>query len=163
VTANGASELKSPVESLHELLALIETGKAGAAHCRLTLSSLSNFIAFPACKVRRQRCPIRGSSHFSVLPLPHVLLRRCRWHSHQQSQAPHEGSIAQKTLNSVAEMADRLLHVAGPQVGILIKTRQNAWLRISSGDPHKATAVKRSPVSPPRLPRKPILNDGLRR
>jgi hypothetical protein len=31
-------------------------------------------------------------------------------------------------------------------MGTLIKTRQNAWLHISSGDPHKATAVARSPV-----------------
>jgi hypothetical protein len=101
--------------------------------------------------------------HQRTIPFlrPHVLLRRCRWHSHQQSQAPHEGSIAQKTLNIVAEMAGRLLHVAGPQVGILIKARQNAWLHISSEDPHKATAVKRSPVSRPSLPRKPILIDGL--
>jgi hypothetical protein len=59
-------------------------------------------------------------------------------------------------LKIVAEMADRLLRVAAPQVAISIKTRQNAWLHISSGDPHKATAVARSPVSLPSLPRKPI-------
>ena len=40
--------------------------------------------------------------------------------------------------------------------GYSTKTRQNAWLHISSGDPHhEATAVAKSPASRPRLPRKP--------
>src|SRR5262245_8282726 len=108
---------------------------------------------------RKQRCIT--TSQFSVSPLPRILLRPCRWHLHSQSQTMHEGLIAPKTLNVVAQMAGRLLHVAGRQVGILIRTRQNAWLHISSGDLHRATTVKRSPVSRPSFPRKPILIDGL--
>jgi hypothetical protein len=74
---------------------------------------------------------------------------------------PARGVYSAKDFEHCRRDGGRLLRVAGPQVGILIKTRQNAWLHISSGDPHKATAAKRSPVSRPRLPRKPILIDGL--